>query len=241
MQTTRRRYAFMLPITAGVLLIGVSFIAGRATTSGNDVTARTTNEEPTPAAGNQTPSAFVAPQQTRTAAPKFEQVINGIHAGPMTQRRGGPCAGLNSGPGLREAPYAENTRAAEAANLPISPKYLPPGTTSDPSRDVVVFCQDSLAAAGRDFYVPSDRSSGRYGGFLLIRRWIGEPYALVDLPAEDFSAATILGRPGLTVKPLTSDGYGDSAVVVRDSAGVTVLYGRGLTLQELLRVAESLY
>jgi hypothetical protein len=120
---------------------------------------------------------------------------------------------------------------------------LPSGTVEDKSVDFsnAVFCAGNLASTQRHFEVPADRTTGRYGGFLIVARYLGEPYATVDLPAQDFAAGSIAGRKAVLVKPTTADGSGDSAIVIAEPWGLTVLSAHGITLSELQRVAEGLY
>ncbi len=241
--TRRKRLllAALLPILA-LSVAGIAFAVTREVSPGGSARADTPEYGPTPPVGNQTPDALVAPEQTRAAEPKFDQIINGLHVGPGTQRRVTPCEGIpNDSKDIQNRPYSDSRSVALAGGLAIEPKYLPTGTTNDPTRDVAVLCAGTLAMTGRDFYVPADRNTGRYGGYLLVRRSLGEPFALVDLPARDFSPGTISGRMAVLVRPTTSDGFGDSAVVVADPQGVTVLYARGITLAELVNVAEGLY
>jgi hypothetical protein len=226
---------FLVPVLA-IVAFGVT----RELAHGGKANADAPNFGPTPPAGNQTPFGLVPAQQTRAAQPRYDQTINGITVGPTASRRGGPCQGVAGGSGnIQTRPYSD----AATSQLAIDPKYLPDNTVEDKSIDFsnAVYCNNQLASTQRHFEVPPDRSAPRYGGFLIIARFFGEPLARVDLPAQDFAPGFVAGRKAVMVRPTTDDGSGDSTIVVLEPWGLTVLSAHGITLQELQRVAEGLY
>ncbi len=64
---------------------------------------------------------------------------------------------------------------------------------------------------------------------------------MVDLPAKDFTAGSVAGRKAIFVKPTTPEGFGESAIVIAEPWGVTILDAVGMTLGELQKIAEGLY
>jgi len=244
MQMSRRRrllLAGLLPVLA-LATAGLAFVISisREVAPSGSASADTPFYGPTPPVGNQTPFAWVPAQQTRAAQPQYDQVINDIHVGPGSTRRGGPCDGPSE-PGVEYDNRVYSASDVKGNPLAIEPKYLPAGTTNDPTGDRASYCRGALASTGRVFYVPADRNIGRFGGVLRIRRYLGEHYATIHLPAQDFGPGTLAGRKAVFVKPTTPDGAGNSAIVVAEPWGVTVLEADGITLAELQRIAEGLY
>ena len=193
-----------------------------------------------PVATPRDPGWFLPLIEEDRAKPRFDQTINGITVGPTSSRRGGPCEGLSgTSAEVSSGPYDRD----RAGQLRIEPKYLPAGTlTSDGVLlQGLVVCRGVPASTSRLFEVPADRSTGRFGGPIVIARYVGEPYALISEPAERFQPGLIGDRKAVFVKPITIDGLGKSAVVVAESFGLTVIEAQGLSLAEVVKVAEGLY
>lgn len=172
--------------------------------------------------------------------PRADVVINGIHVGPNSVQPGGPC--LKPDPGL---PLEQRVRSADAAagtELEISPSYLPPKTH-------LVYGEAGWCSAGESglarvekvFQVGADPNVMRFGGVLIIARVRGERYADSQIAIERLKAGTILGRPAVIGEPITKSGLGPSEVIIAEPFGVTIVRANGLTLDELIRIAEGLY
>lgn len=231
----RYAVAALFAVAVGV----AAFLAASQLRSGGQARAdKDVAYGPTPPAGPQTPFWYEEIQRERATKPRLDVVINGIEVGPGVSRSGGPCEGLaGDSPERLTRPYS----SAAAGPLSIEPKFLPPGSVPDREREVVVYCRGQLALATRDFSVPADREIPRYGGWIVIVRFVGDKRANLNLPEEDFSPGEIAQRPAVLVKPATADGFGESAILIAEPFGLTILHGMGISLSELQKVAESLY
>lgn len=100
-----------------------------------------------------------------------------------------------------------------------------------------------LILAAKEFQVSADRAAGRFGGHLEISRRpvIGEPAIQLDVPAERARTGFVDGRTALIVRPISQDGFGDSAIVILEATRITRITADGITEEELLRIAEGLY
>jgi hypothetical protein len=121
----------------------------------------------------------------------------------------------------------------------ISPTYLPPGSALD--AEEVSVCGGVVAVATQTYSVASDRSQGRRGGHFTIVRWLGQPFARLDIPAERWSAATIAGQPAAVAQPIIPLGLGQSAVVLFSNGIMTQVQAIDLPFEELQRIVEGLY
>jgi len=164
--------------------------------------------------------------------PRADLVVNGIHVGPNSGRRGGPCA-------VHGNPVYVGPEEVAGSELDISPSYLPPGTKFLEMEAVA--CGGQLSTVVSRYWVEPDPVSMRFGGNLRFVRYRGEHYAELYVAADRVEAGTVKGRPAVFVRPLTDDGFGESFVIVAEDFGITFIEGNGITFDELLRVAESLY
>jgi DNA-binding CsgD family transcriptional regulator len=177
-------------------------------------------------------------EEERSLKPRFDVVLNGINIGPTSDRRGGPCEGIpNTSSEIVPRPYAQ----ARGSELEVEPRYLPVGTTVNENASSTIVCRGVIAFVVRDFDVPPDRAAGRFGGWVMVSRWLGEKYVRILLPTEEFEAGIVAGRPAVFVPPTTPEGSGISVIAIAEPFGMTVLQAKGITFEELLRVAESLY
>lgn len=129
--------------------------------------------------------------------------------------------------------------ATSGTRLGIAPTHLPQGATLV-SRHATI-CGGELISAEAFYGVPADLAVPVWGGPLQVFRFRGGAAFRATIPADRLTEGTILGRPAAIQMPLTDDGFGPSAIIVRDETGLTVIRADGLRLDELKRVAEGLY
>ncbi len=120
------------------------------------------------------------------------------------------------------------------------PAYLPNGTLVD-------FSVEGMTCAGTPvwievtYYVPGGREwDGRFGGDFSVFRFVGERQFGLDYPTGRIVETTVGDSSAALSPPLSSDGYGQSAVVVNEPWGLTIVRAKGITQDELLRIAGSL-
>jgi hypothetical protein len=166
--------------------------------------------------------------------PRSVKTINGITVGPNVELRGGPCDGT-PGPGDGQVDL-DSTRGSD---LQIEPKYLPAGTLFDFGNAGT--CDGVLTTVEKSYSVPGNPSTDRFGGRLIIFRFRGDPAFPLSDADERVSAGMVAGRPAVVARPVTDSGFGGSAIVIREADGLTVIRANGLTLSELLKIAEGLY
>jgi hypothetical protein len=112
------------------------------------------------------------------------------------------------------------------------PPYLPPGAIENEA-PYGIECQSDLISAFRRFdFRP-------YGGAVSIFRHVGRWTIEWGVSAGRISSGTIEGRKAAFIKPLTPEGFGDSAILVREAWGVTQISGDDLPFDELTRIAEG--
>jgi hypothetical protein len=180
---------------------------------------------------------YVPLQKADEAKPRFDGTVNGIRLGPNVESgdEGGPCAGVN--------PSSPNTGPISEAETVGSPLeiYLPFNTITDQSLFHAGTCTGVISSVEKGFTIFADPATGRFGGPLSIYRFRGDPAFIIDAPADRVNPGSIGGRSAVLVRPLTDSGFGESAVYVKESFGLTVLRASGIPLGELVRIAESLY
>jgi len=167
--------------------------------------------------------------------PRGDMVINGIHVGPNMQWRGVPC-----GPGYGD-PVPATPEEAAASGMDVSPAYLPEGAVYLPDAEAATKCGNQVVSVYKAWSVPADPVKLRWGGLLEISCMRADRYVPLDVPAERMGPGEVLGRPAVFVRPLTEDGFGQSHIIIADEYGITWVQADGITFDELLRVAESLY
>lgn len=220
----RRTIAVTIAVATFASVALVSFLVTREHRSGAEVTA-----EGPPA----TRDAFwyrglAADFANASRAPR---VINGILLGDGSILPRVPvCNG--------ERDWA-NPEAAFGGELDPRPTYLPVGTTGINNLEGMT-CDGDPMWAEVTYRVPGGRDwDGRFGGDLSVYRFRGEPQFWLDYPTERLEGGMITGRGAVVSPPLSDDGYGRSAIVIREPWGLTVVRADGITLDELVKVAES--
>lgn len=122
----------------------------------------------------------------------------------------------------------------EAARLaPPPPAYLPPGAWAQ-DEGAAVACRGQVIFAFREFVLrPS-------GVVVEVARSVGR--RAVQVPrasAARVGPGEVAGRPAALVRPLTPEGFGPSAVVIRDGTDAVRVSALDLPFEELLRIAEG--
>lgn len=193
-------------------------------------TTPTAEAEPPSERGPQWYRALVADD---AAAPRADLVLSGIRVGPGVIHSVSGCDG--------SAPTVVPLEAIASTALDIAPGYLPPGTEAVGDPPFAVRCGNSTLTAEAYFWVPPDRSNGRFGGAMDIFRFRGDQAFGLPQPTSRISARSVANKPAVVVRPLTADGFGDTAILIAEPWGLTVVRADGLPLSEVLRIAESIY
>ncbi|GEM_PF-1988071 len=172
--------------------------------------------------------------------PRNDITVNAIAVGPSVK----PSTTVACQPGsLRDEPLDQVTQAA--GPVFADPKYLPPGAGR--SGGTATFCtsqagQTIFIATYATYAVSPDLAHGRRGGPFEIYRGFSTSAVHISIPDERWTAGTIAGRPAAIARPILANGLGESAIIVVGDGGVlTKVQASGLTLDELLRIAEGLY
>lgn len=134
--------------------------------------------------------------------------------------------------------------AAAGSKLAISPSYLPQyARLSDGAMNLSMECDGEvvIAEATYDVLVPDDAPTGVRGGSFSLFRYAGSAVASVAIPADRWRAGEIAGHPAAIARPILDNGLGTSAVIVSHDGSVTRVIADGLTLDEVIRIAEGLF
>lgn len=133
-----------------------------------------------------------------------------------------------------------NPEAAFGTDLDPRPTHLPIGTTGINDIEGMT-CDGDPTWVEVTYRVPGGREwDGRFGGDLSVYRFRGEPQFWLDYPTARLEGRTIAGRSAVVSPPLSDDGFGPSAIVIREPWGLTVVRADGITLDELVKVAEGI-
>jgi len=166
-------------------------------------------------------------------APRFDGTLNGIRIAPTLPPSPSQC-----GPDER-AQYV-GAESVAGANVEIRPSYLPGGALT--TRETVIACPDGRVIEHvREFEVPTDAGLGRFGGPLQIVRGEGAHRFAHDGAANKAEATQVAGRAAVLFRPLSDDGFGQSALFIAEPWGMTAIQAYGLSETELLKVASGLY
>ena len=166
------------------------------------------------------------------AKPRFEGVVNGIRLystdTEAAVQRKSACTDAKP-----EEVEHVTMNAVAGTPMEIIPTYLPLDAEEQPPMWPPVICRGVVAYVDRVWIVPGK------GDFFIIR-YQGEQAIDIDASAGRVSAATVAGKPAVLVAPLTPDGFGQSAVIVAEDFGITIVSADGLPLEETVKIAESL-
>lgn len=224
-----RAVHFLVIAALALMGLGIGFAMARQGTE-ELVVAANPNEE-------REPGWFIPLLREDREKPRLDTSLAGIRIGPNLEVDASSICQEVRGR------YVELSEAARTP-LDVKPTYLPTGTTTD--GEWAIRCgpgAGTLILVSKEYYVPADRTLGRYGGHLEISRRpvIGEPSIQLDVPAERARTDVVGGNSAIVVRPITRDGFGDSAVVIHEANRITRITADGITEEELLRIAEGLY
>jgi hypothetical protein len=172
----------------------------------------------------------MAAQAIDERKPRFGGWMNGIYfvrpgeSPPQDPRAGTVC------------PRSE-VRAASEEQVRQHPRfpelsYVLPGMSEveTPSGSL---CRDRVIVIQRIFSV------GPYSVEVSVVRYPGSWFVETSVSRDRLSTGQIAGRPAVVKAPVTPEGYGESAIYIREEDGVTVVGALDLPLEELTRIAEG--
>jgi hypothetical protein len=172
-------------------------------------------------------------RQEELAKPTFEGVVNGIRLYPTNAEdaveREWVCADARP-------EEVEHLTMSEVAGTPmeITPTYLPAGAEETSPMWPPAKCKGILVYVQRDWVMRDE------GADFFIIRYQGEHATDTTASADRVSAGTVGGKPAVLVEPITPDGYGQSAVIVAEDFGITIVSAFGLPLEETVKIAKGL-
>ena len=171
-------------------------------------------------------------RQEEVAKPRFEGVVNGIrlydtNADPAVQRKDA-CSDA-------KPDEVEHLTMSAVAGTPmeIIPTYVPPGAEEVDPMWPPVACKGTVVSVERRWII-------RGKAHFYISRRQGEQAIATDASRERVSAATVGGKRAVLVDPITPDGFGQSAVIVAEEFGITIVSASGLPIEETVKIAEGL-
>lgn len=137
--------------------------------------------------------------------------------------------------------------SAQSTPLEISPDYLPAGRVAAGEIDhvapnsVAVVCDGQLISAERTFEieVPDGSGDSSQGLSISVLRYRGERVVSAHMSAERWMVGEVAGAPAAFASPVVGK-VGQSAVLVAQGEYVTRVFGQGVSLDELRRVAEGI-
>lgn len=206
-----------------IAITALTFVAFRELAAGP-----TADAEP---AIQREPLWYQAEQERDDGIERFDGTILGIRIGPAVDGRESliTCSGN----------YQQTTDVPDVgAILSPLPSYIPPDT--ERIETSAVLCLGEVVSAEARYSMKADRSAGRLGGQLQIYRFKGTREFRFDAAANRVNEMTIGNTQAVVVEPITVEGYGRSAVFISEPWGLTTIRASGITISELLRIAESL-
>jgi hypothetical protein len=166
------------------------------------------------------------------AKPRFEGVVNGIRLyGPDADaavQRKDACSEASRD----EVEHLTMSDVAGTA-MDIVPTYLPAGAEEVDPMSPPVACRGTLVSVERWWVIRGK------GNFFIARRQ-GEQAIDTDASADRVSPTTVGGKRAVLIKSLTPEGYGQSAVIVAEEFGITIVSAFDLPLEETVKIAEGL-
>ena len=254
MSLHRAGRASLLRISGLIVLVAMvalgSFLLTRALNRGDPAQAGSAESvapaqpAPDPQTGEERePWWFVPLLEADEEEPRFDGTINGIRIGPDVTRTLNdisPCRESANEEGIAELVDAV---AARGTPLEVAPRYLPAGTSVfNEDQERAGRCGDVIITAGREYVTQPDVVGGRWSAsIVIVRMVVSPPMTALSVAESRVRSATIAGRPAVIVDPFTADGFGDSAVVIREPWGITLIQANGLPTSEIVQIAESLY
>lgn len=172
-------------------------------------------------------------------SPKFRGWVGPIYVQPDSPHRT-PAETLPPGAdgdiGCRpdELVPLSQTDVEQSAYAIATPAYLPPGTFEEmpPSG---TSCNGTPVMVTRQLHL-NDPSMAYIG----IVRLIGVNVLDFSASAQRVSAGTVDGKEAVLISPLTPEGFGGSAVVIKETYGFTKVGGDEVPFDVLLQIAEAM-
>lgn len=252
MRTLLARYALGIPTIAALILalfVGFAFARVIVGESGAEqevvqggrcltYTLPTTGEERQTCFSGEAPDEFwyVPLVEAEDVKPRLDTTVNGIRIGPGLERGDTFCDSIDaaSADERGQVDFAR-TRSSEIAINPVFPReaVLVRGEAAQ--------CGGVVNHVEAEYFVTPDLSIPRWGGPVVVIRSRDALAAGLSFPSDRASAEAIAGYDAVLLRPITTDGFGPSAVIVKDEFGLTIIEAEGLTADEVLAVARSLY
>lgn len=165
--------------------------------------------------------------------PLLDSTIAGIRIGPDVDP-GSSCTDGTSSLGT----VADTQGTRFDLELP----YQPPATVRQPGNEYVTLCDGQVVSSEADYTVGANPAGSPFGGSFKVYRHVGDPIASLSIASERWRTGTVATLPAAIAEPILPDiGLGESAVVVFNDEVVTVVRGNNIPMDEVLKVAESLF
>jgi hypothetical protein len=162
--------------------------------------------------------------------------LNGISVGPDVKRDSDECDAETRGVFAEEAIEAI---AGSRVDIPLT--AFPDDAIVRVEDTIVVLCGGEPMTAEVRASFPQGSSASRFGGWLLVFRWHGEPQERMYIPAYRWSEGTLAGLPVAMAAPILPElGYGNSAVLIFDGSVATKIQASGIRLEHLLAIAMEI-
>ena len=163
--------------------------------------------------------------QAEIKKPVFEGEFNGFLFGAYARERPRPFHCLSNDTRRLTGDEAK-------AVSPLKLGYLPPNTWEE----IVVagVCPDGVAnVVAYELLVAQQ--------YRLPMNYFRSNEAVIHIDAsrERVEATTVNGRPGVVVRPLTPEGYGQWAVAFKTDDGYVEVLAQNIPLEEVIKVAEG--
>jgi hypothetical protein len=110
--------------------------------------------------------------------------------------------------------------------------YLPPGTAAEAPQQEAMCPDGSAGWTGQNFVI-------RDGPALVIWYETGERAFPVAAPADRVAAGEVQGRPAVTIRPVTEEGFDVSWVAFATDHGFIGIHAVNLLLGETIKIAEG--
>jgi len=152
---------------------------------------------------------------------QFDGTVNGIRLYSFAKAAADPSVARD--------PCRGEITFRESSSLVF--RHLPPGTMAKGPQYEAVCDDGSKVSLGQQFATLSTD----------FDVWIvfGEPAFGHDASADRVKPTSIGGRAGVTIEPLTPEGFGRSWAAVPLGSGLLVVDARNLPLEEVLKIAEG--
>lgn len=174
---------------------------------------------------------FVPYENLDRQQPIKRLTLNGITVGPDVGRIQAPCPGIMAWP---------DVEAVRSSRIGIDPDAIPVGATLEDQPYPAATCDGEGIISSIRFTMKPDHEAGFFGAWVLIVRWIGEPFEKLEIPAYRWSEGIVGGQKAAIARPILPElGLGQSAIMAYHDGVVTKIQAYGLPLDQLLQIAEE--